>query len=175
MNKKIAGIAVVLLAAVMLATPVLAAPPQEKKVPITLTWTITSQVLIEMRITNGVVHRHVHVNWDVELVIDGGPPVTATAFTERNLLIVPQKDGGNLVIRDYYVIDIPGEEGGFEGNALILLDGFIAGTPNTWEASKAHGLFKGTGAFEGQTINAGRHWGPQISPTWTGYLLNPLP
>jgi len=66
MNKKFLGIFVFMLAAVMLATPVMADPTKGQKVPIELWWTMTGTD-VETRVTGGVVHRIGLVYWDVVL------------------------------------------------------------------------------------------------------------
>lgn len=175
MNEKVLGITIVFLIAAIMATPVFADPTQGQKASINLTWTNMSTVNIEVKISGNVVHRHQHITWDIELAIDGGPTLYGTAFVDRDMLIVRQKDGRRLVTVDYCELSFPDEEGGFEGNALIMLEGFSSGPPPIWERSKGHGLFQGTGALEGQTINAGRHWHPfgESQTIWTGYLLKP--
>jgi hypothetical protein len=175
MNKKISGIFVSLVCLVMLTIPAFASPTQGQKAAITLTWTNLNSVTIEVKISGNVVHRYLHVTWDVELAIDGGPTLYGTSSGKREMLVVPQKDGRRLVVVDYCELSFPEEEGGFEGNALIMMEGFSLGPPQIWERSKGHGLLQGTGAFEGQTINAGRHWHPfgESQTIWTGYLLKP--
>ena len=175
LNRKVLGIAVALLFAIMLVAPVYADPTQGQKASITLTWTETSTVYAgEPKIVGNVIQFHMYVTWDVELAIDGGPTLYGTAFTDRDMLVVLQKDGGRLVVVDYYELSFPDEEGGFEGNALVMMTGYIPIEPPIWEKSRGHGLLHGTGAFEGQTINGGGHWhlfDPEHA--WTGYLLKP--
>lgn len=168
MNKKILMVAVALMAVVMLATPVFADPTQGQKAAITINWTRTNRITVDEWWSSDLVrHRHMHVWWDVELIIDGGPPLPGTGYTERDAVRVTQKDGFNNVLHDYYVLTFDG--GGFEGNALIMVQN--QGTPDF--RGRAHGLFMGTGDFEGQTINAGHGWVPAGPPVWTGYLLKP--
>jgi sugar-specific transcriptional regulator TrmB len=109
--------------------------------------------------------------WDVELVIEDKPILIGKATCEREMISVTKKHGENRIIRDYYEISLPGG-GGFEGNALIILENFTKGVG--WEKSKAYALFKGTGGFEGQTLNVGHPWQKKSLPiVWTGYLLKP--
>ena len=111
------------------------------------------------------------LSWDVELVIEDKPPLIGKAICEREMVSVTQKHGENRIIRDYFEISFP-EGGCFEGSALIILENFTKGAG--WEKSKAYALFKGTGAFEGQTLNVGHPWHNFRLPiVWTGYLLNP--
>ena len=82
------------------------------------------------------------------------------------------KDNGKMIIVDYYVFTFG--DGGFEGNGLVILDGFVPAPPPpaSWEQSLARGLFQGTGAFEGQTLNVGHpFWSMPGPPTWIGYWL----
>jgi hypothetical protein len=174
-QKKILGIAIILVFVAILIAPVFADPTKGQKAAITLTWTRTKRIQGPPRFTGNVMHRDVYVEWSVVLEIEGGPTLTGTAKTERKNVRVPQPDGANLVLRDYYELWFATQGGGFEGNALVMLEGFMGG--GVWEKSKAHGLFQGTDAFEGQTLNAGHGWKEQDGGiVWTGYLLKyPLP
>ena len=174
---KVFVIAVALMAVAMLATPVMAKPTKGQKAAITLTFTFTGGVPVEPpKVTGNVMHMHVNHYFNVELEIDDGPTYYGTAVTDRQMLFVPQENGMNLLMRDDYVFSFPDQQGGFEGNAKVLLDGVITEPSLDWEMGKSHGLFTGTGAFEGQTLNAGSPWGPrQPSIIWHGYLLKPLP
>jgi sugar-specific transcriptional regulator TrmB len=108
---------------------------------------------------------------DVELEIEDKPTLIGKAIIEREMVILPQKHGKNLILRDYYEISFP-QGGGFEGNALVILENITRRT--FWEKSKAYALFSGTGTFEGQTLNIGHPWQNFHYPiVWTGYLLNP--
>jgi hypothetical protein len=62
--------------------------------------------------------------------------------------------------------------GTFEGQAIIVLQDYtiVEGVPD-YVRGKAHALLQGTGAFEGQTINAGHKWVPFGPITWSGFLL----
>jgi hypothetical protein len=177
LNKKILSIPIVLIIMVLLVTPVLASPTKGQKVAVTLYWTRTSRVTIEEKFSDGVVHRLLHLTWDIELVFDGGPTYYGTAFTERYQHRWPERDGMKMLLRDKTVFSFPDQNGGFEGNDLVMLDNFINPPPGgraDWDKAKAHGLFMGTGAFEGQTLNVGHHWKPRAGPpVWEGYLLKP--
>ncbi|HLN44394.1 MAG TPA: hypothetical protein VK209_01665 [Candidatus Sulfotelmatobacter sp.] len=177
MKKTILMIIVASIALAMSATPligmVIADPAQGQKVPITLIWTQTQLTTIERNDTaSGVSHRHIHVWYNIQLTIDNTATLSGTAFAERDNVVRPPQDGflyGDRVLRDYYVLSFPSEGGGFEGNAILQLTDY---TSLTVYNAMTHGLFHGTGAFEGQTINAGRDWGPAgQTATWTGYLL----
>ena len=176
LNRKILGICVVLLAVAMLATPVLAAPTNGQKVPITIHFANQQTTYTSEEITGNVIHRTADVTYDIAIDVDGVPTYTGTASALRNILIVPREVGVDLVLQDDYVFMIDDEEGTFEGSALILLKGYIAPTQTTppdYERGKAHALLQGTGGFEGQTINAGHHWVPFGAISWSGYLLKP--
>jgi hypothetical protein len=85
------------------------------------------------------------------------------ATTYRKLLRVQPTDKDFRLFVDYYVLELDGYDGTFEGNALIQQD-YPAG-----EARVCHALLQGTGDFEGQTINAQQDW--SATAEWTGYIL----
>ena len=171
MNRKIIVI-VLALAVAMLATPVLAKPTKGQKVPVTITFLGQVAEPIKVNDTGVVQHRHGLANWTIVLAIEGGPSYPGEAIlNERYVLIVPQKDGNTMIMRESYEIWFPSAGGGFEGTAQIMMDG--VGNPLEVKG-KAHALLIGTGAFEGKTINAGHHWGtPSLPLHWDGYLLKP--
>ena len=171
MNKKIFGIFISLAFLAMLVIPAFASPTKGNKVAVTLTWTNPAGTPAGIDETGIVTHRHGIGTWDVELEIDDGPTyIGAAVDTVREILIVPQTDGNNLLWREHLEVSFPEAGGGFEGYFVVLMDG--VGNPLELR-SKAHGLLHGTGAFEGQTINAGHNWRPPGPLVWTGYLLKP--
>jgi hypothetical protein len=110
--------------------------------------------------------------FDVELAIENGPTFIGKAICERKMTILPKKQVQNLIFQDHYEISFP-EGRGFEGNVFMILWNDITGT-FFYEKSKAYGSFRGTGEFEGQTINIGHSWRSFNYPiVWTGYLLKP--
>lgn len=169
------------LALVMLLTfagSVIAAPTEGQKDAITLSWTLSSSKVIDTLLSGPIVHRHVHNTWDVRLTfVATGDFYVGTAITERDVTIVPEPDrvGTQRNYRDYYSITFPIQEGlaqagGFDGNAMVFAQHYGTSSMTVW----THGLFKGTGAFEGQTINAGvPPYEAANSMTWEGYLLKP--
>jgi hypothetical protein len=177
MNKKVLGVFVSLLAVAMLATPVKAEPTQGQKVAVTLSFVgVTGPPEIVDTMDSGPVsHRLVHTTWVVVLEIENGPTFSGTAFDERTIVIVPQKDGTKQITKSHYEFSFPSEGGGFEGNTLLILDGFTGPPPPLWEKGKAYSLFQGTGAFEGQTLNFRHTWSPYVAGpiVWDGYLLKP--
>ena len=110
--------------------------------------------------------------FDVELAIENEPTLIGKAICERKMTIVPKKQVQNLIFQDHYKISFP-EGRGFEGNAFIVLWNDFRETLFC-EKSKAYASFRGTGEFEGQTINIGHSWRAFNYPiVWTGYLLKP--
>ena len=176
-KKKVLVIAVALMAVAMLAIPVMAEPTKGQKVAITLTFALppVGGPVEPPKPSGNVLHMHVNQIFNVELAIEDGPTFEGTAFIDRKMLFVPQKNGMNLHMIDDYEFSFPDQQGGFEGNAKVLLDGVVTEPSLSWEMGKSHGLFTGNGAFEGQTLNAGSPWGPPQPPTitWHGYLLKP--
>jgi len=173
MNKTIFGITIVIMFAAMLVAPVCAVPPEDKKVPIIIHFSNQVGPILEEKITGNVIHRFLDVEYDIAIDVADVPTYTGKAYASRKVLIIPREVGVDLVIQDDYVFEIDGEEGTFEGSAVIVLKGYLAPTatsPPDYERGKAHALLQGTDAFDGQTINAGHHWIPFGPITWWGYL-----
>jgi hypothetical protein len=175
LNKKVLGIAVVLMAVAMLAVPVIAKPTKGNKVAVTLIFVERmGRTIIEDRYSNGILHRLLELTYNVELKVTDGPTLEGTAVWERMTLQNPKSMKN--ISREYYEFWFPIEGGGFEGHCLLMMDGFVPAPPPpaTWEKSKAYGLFQGTEAFEGQTLNVGHSWEePTGTIVWTGYWLKP--
>ena len=178
MNKKILLIAVALLAIVMLATPVLAAPTKGKKVQVTISFTRSTEVEAYNKgwTTNGEIRQErgqVVLYAPVIVTIGTDTPITTTSLAERNLHWTYPDEGskpGNIrLIHESHVIYLPG--GTFEGNALLKFH-YISPYGRGDFILEAHGVFHGTGDYEGQTINAWRESGGPGIP-WEGYLLKP--
>jgi hypothetical protein len=107
---------------------------------------------------------------DITIDIDGTPTYTGTVDVTREVLLVLKDGGGDMLVKDYNVFNIDGEEGTFVGQSVLRMKAydFISGTS---ERAKNHVLLQGTGVFKGQTINAGHNWVPPGPVTWTGYWL----
>ncbi len=161
---------VALIGLAISATPVLGTPPAEKKVPVTIEFKgipNTTELLYRLD-SDGLSHRVQRQYWTVTLFIDDSTtPILGTAVSERQVLWAYSKLR-MAVNNDYYEISFPTEEGGFEGNAHLLLTNYVAGNYDI----QIHALFHGTGDFEGQTLNVGRDKGP-AGWVWEGYLLKP--
>lgn len=180
-TKKIISISLfaVLLISVFAIPLALAEPNQGNKVPITIKWigrTIDSKTL-DSWTSGGVIHRTVTYNYkSVEIYIGGSttPSLTGTAveylkasWNQANEL---NPTGTHLNCERTIIITLPG--GTFEGNSILKLDDYVPPNYEVW----ARGLFHGTDAFAGQTINAnsGSPWADTIPGTpilWTGELL----
>jgi hypothetical protein len=150
--------------------PVMADPTNGQKAEITLTWTIDHYTYTTHN-SGPIIHRHLDYYWKIKLTfVASGITYMGTAFTERDVTIVPDDVGTKRNYQDQYTIDFPEQNGGFEGNTVIVVQNY--GTPSATQM--IHGLFKGTGELEGQTINAGvLPWEPMSSFIWEGYLLKP--
>jgi sugar-specific transcriptional regulator TrmB len=110
--------------------------------------------------------------FDVELAIENELTLIGKAICERKMSILPKKQVQSLIFQDHYEISFP-EGRGFEGNVFMILWNDIR-EALCYEKSKAYGSFRGTGEFEGQTINIGHSWRSFNYPiVWTGYLLKP--
>jgi hypothetical protein len=173
MNKKILGIAVVLLAMAILATPVIADPTKGQKVPATLRFGDSSPAPGTSKTAGNTMHGQMTVIWQIEIDIDGVPTYTGTAVAERySVNVAVEGKMTNIVFKEVYTIEIDDADGGFVGSVRILMRMF-PGMPPTI-LGKAHVLLVGYGDFEGQTLNVGHHWSAFSGGiAWDGYLLKP--
>ncbi len=183
MRKKIMLFSIMLLALLIVsAIPVYAVPTKGNKVAVTLNMTRDPSLdeEISVVITGPITHRHViqyyyaTITFDDGTILAGDDPEITNLVVEREVVFVPQKEGEKRIFTDYYEFTFG--DGGFEGQGTVILDGFVLNDPPpgaTWISSKAYGLFQGTGAFEGQTLNVGHTWGAPGSSVadWTGYWL----
>lgn len=178
MVKKVSVISTALMVVALLATllvgMVMADPTDGQKVPVVVTYTPIpgQQITIERFDTEGnTSHREISLNYTVRLFIgDAVTPLVGKVVGSRSAMWMHQKDGLHGILHDYYVFSFPTEGGGFEGNAILLFTDYVSSASYT--VHMIHGVFHGTGTFEGQTLTAGRDEGPP-SMTWTGYLLKP--
>ena len=172
MKKTVLMIFVALTAAAMLATPVLAAPTNGQKVPIIIKF-ISPQTIVkgESWTTNGgVIQRRGYVvGFNVELDVDGAPAIFGSAVVERDVGMANVPKNEMMLWHEEYVISFPTEGGGFEGTSVEHYTDFVSVSSYNLEI---HFVLHGTGAFEGQTINAWRT-GPAGPEGATGYLLKP--
>jgi hypothetical protein len=175
MKKVAVAVLVVALLTVMFAVPVMAAPPEDKKVPVTLQWTRTSSTLIERRdVDHGQSLRIYDQVWAAKLYIDGSTtPLEGTADVTRWTLYRYSKavTGLDQVVNDDYVLEFASEGGGFVGNVHILLTDYVSITDF---GGMVHALLQGTGSFEGQTLNVGvKMTSTAADMLWEGYLSKP--
>lgn len=165
-----AVLALALLTTVFAAVPVMAAPSEEQKVAVKVTFTITSSIVVERWTTDGnISHRLLSQVWSVDLTIgDSSTPIKGTAAVIRDTDYRYTKPGGvDQVINDDYVFSFPTEGGGFEGHSHAMITDYISRTDYD---IRVHVLLHGTGEFEGQTLNAWQS-GSGATPLWEGYLL----
>ena len=157
-----------LLAGLFVTLPVMADPTNGQKVSVTIKWARDgSPSFTDYIYSDGLQHRTLERNWKVELFIDGSlTPITGTAHSEGHVLWAYTKLH-MAVYNEYYVISFA--SGGFEGEAHIMAYDYVSSTNYN---VKVHGLFTGTGSFEGQTLNAGQD-GSGATALWEGFLLKP--
>ena len=177
MNKKILVIAVVLMAAAMMATPVMAVSP--KKIPITAESQLiagsTDQTDPDFRndLNEGGVRqwRALYSKENVYLTIgDSSVPIHFVSDVEMNGRWKTMRDQVNHV---KVVWTDDAEAGGFEGvmQWKILFEGPAGPEAGTW-----HAVLQGWGTYEGQKLQLEGFWngGPNEGPsTFTGFLLTP--
>ena len=175
MKKIIVAVLVIALLTVMFAVPVMAAPPEDKKVPVTMQWTRTANTQVERRdVDHGQSLRVYHQTWACSLKIgESTTPILGEADVMRYTLYRYSKASTGLdqVVNDDYVLEFASEEGGFVGNVHILLFDYVSMTDF---GGMVHALLHGTGSFEGQTLNVGvKMTSTAADMLWEGYLSKP--
>ena len=168
MRKAVVIIFALTFLVISFALPVMAEPAEGQKVGVTLKFTPVSGPPGDRRTTNGGVTqvRDAGLTYAVELTIDGAQPIIGESFAARAAM---GKRPEMVLYHEHQVMYFPTEEGGFEGYDLLKLTDLQSATEFTLQA---HGVYQGTGAFEGQTLNLWRTKGP-ANPVWEGYLLKP--
>jgi hypothetical protein len=169
LKKAILVFTIILLMITPVIAPVFAAPPEEKKVPITLKFSPFKTVNGEKNVLpSGITQRRDYtISYNLKFSIGGAAPIDGLGIAVRDSMTNPIE-----LLASYHednVLSFASLPGGtFEGNSEILLTEITS--PTTFNVH-AHGVFHGTGVFEGQTISAG-YDGP-AGGTWIGYLLKP--
>lgn len=170
---KVRKSSVIIFALALLLTtftlPVMAEPTDGQKVAVTLKFTPVGGPSGDRWTTNGGVTqvRDAGLTFNLELTIDGvATPIIGESFAERDAM---GKRPEMVLYHEHHVMYFPTEGGGFEGYDLLKITDMKSGTEFTLQA---HGVYQGTGAFEGQTLNLWRDKG-QSNPVWEGYLLKP--
>ena len=151
------------------ALPVIAAPTEGQKVTVTLKFTPVGGPPGDRWTTNGGVTqvRDAGLTFNLELTIDGvATPIIGESVATRDAM---GQRPEMVLYHEHHVMWFPTEGGGFEGYDLLKITDMKSGTDFTLQA---HGVYQGTGAFEGQTLNLWRDKGPS-NPVWEGYLLKP--
>ncbi len=150
------------------ALPVMAAPTDGQKVAVTLKFTPVGGPPGERWTTNGGVTqvRDAGLTYDIELSIDGGPAIIGNSVAARDAM---GKRPVMVLYHEHHVMWFPTEGGGFEGYDLLKITDMNSASDFTLQT---HGVYQGTGAFEGQTLYLWRDKGP-ADPVWEGYLLKP--
>jgi hypothetical protein len=171
LKKAILVFSIILLMIAAVIVPVLAVPTDGQKVPVILKFTPYKTVNGDKWTTDGNItqRRDYTIYYHLSLSINGATPLIGECVAIRDSISAYTKVPGMAVYHEDYVMSFVKDEGGFEGNAMLMMTDYVSPTNFIMEA---HGVFHGTGTFEGQTINAWRVEGlPGID--WTGYLLKP--
>jgi hypothetical protein len=177
LNRKILGIAVILMTVAMLATPVMAVSP--KKISITATASLIpgsmdySDPKFRSELNEGGVLqlRALHSKENVYLTIGDSPSsIHFVAELTTNGRWKTPRDQVNHV-KVVWTDDT--KENGFDGvlQWKILFEGPAGPECGTW-----HGVLQGWGMYEGQKLQLEGFWngGPTKGPsTYTGFLLTP--
>lgn len=180
MNKNVLVFAVALMAVAMLATPVMAAPAQ--KIPITAIPSNQDNISTEKTwITNGdirIVQGMIRMG-DLVLTIDGQPPLVGTLLDEHLNMEFNLKIGkalGHSRKCVWTFEGVKGFEGSFRG-AKTIKGSFIPYTnfaPQNRLTVEQHGVFQGSGDFEGWTLKISMDWAlGDGTETFKGFLLIP--
>ena len=150
------------------ALPVMAQPNEGQKVAVTLKFTPVGGPPGDRWTTNGGVTqvRDAELTYIVELTIDGAPAIIGEAVAARDAM---GKRPEMVLYHEHQLMWFPTEGGGFEGYDLLKITDMKSATEFTLQA---HGVYQGTDAFEGQTLNLWRDKGP-ANPVWEGYILKP--
>ena len=153
MNKKVLGIAVVLLAVALLATPVMAEPTKGQKVPVRFRavgyYSYEGEGYSDYTNNGGIrIRRNQIVVYDpLELIfLDGGP--TLVGIATINVDSTSNLDKGTQIAHYDAVVlfETPEGEGGFRGKMQAHHENI--GTPE--RTLDWHFVLQGFGAFEGQ-------------------------
>jgi hypothetical protein len=176
-GKTVLASTLVLVMLLTFVAPVIAAPAEEQKVPIKVSFAIVrSETKIVENITTpgNISHIIMTMKWDVNMFIGGSlTPIQGTADVVRDTDYRYKKLGGvDQVIYDQYVMSFPTigtVGGGFEGFGQSTITDYSKGPPVTYNI-RVHVLLHGTGEFEGKTLNAWQT-GEGTIPLWEGYLL----
>jgi len=171
MNKKILMLLVSVLVVAMFAVPLAVAKPTNgQKTAVTVDMAQLTRDDGEVKLTGNELNEVVHVTsiqtYAITITFDDDSTLEGTFSAVRVCVNVIQDGEQRINMNDYYELDFPTKSGGFEGKAKVILD---LGR----HLSMAYGLFHGTGAFEGQTLNIGHGWLNFITEvnSWTGYWL----
>ena len=176
MNKKILGVFVSLVVLAMLTTPVFAWPARRQKTAVKVELFNTDLGDNTPVGTIGPITLRNPTQTFLVTITKDGLIFNGDMEVNRWVVCVPKEDGKEIrYFWDYYKFTFDDEGGGFEGPGLVILDGFQMTFP-FWERGWAQGIFRGTGAFEGETLNVGsngwRDFSIPPSPiVWTGYWL----
>lgn len=174
MNKKVLGVAVLLLAVAMLATPVMAWPTRRQKVPVEcyiLGYTSEpGEGYFEKTFDCGIRLRlNLIVTYDpIHLVIDGSPYIVGKCANNVDD-ISNSAEGWSVAV---YKMDMSfSTGGGFKGYSLARHEQmFTADWTLNWDI-----VLQGYGTFVGQTLYMSRegHYPSAPGTPLRGYLLKP--
>ena len=172
MNKKVLGIAVVLMAVAMLATPVMAEPTKGQKVPARF------RVIPPPDVTDagyswftksGVFHGRGHTEkYSAKLNISGTVYDAFFVTVMKVALWNPKQRTMASHSEDIVYIPSEGSSNGFSGMGILRFYGWDW-TTQMWTSQKIYHIWHGFGSFEGQTLMLS-YEGP-ISSIVTGYCL----
>ena len=167
---------ITVLTGLFVALPVIAAPIGEQKVPVKVSFVVDrskTQIIENITTPGNISHIVMSMIWNVNYFIgDSQTPITGTANVIRDCDYRYKKAGGvDQVSFDSISIVFTDSNRGFEGIAQSTITNYVKGPPTTYDI-RVHVLLRGTGAYEGQTLNAWQTGGGTTA-LWEGYLLKP--
>lgn len=169
MNRKLLGIAVVVLSLAILAAPVLAKSP--KKFPASAAITAIDGVdptTIVYRITDdGVMHLDNFEFWGtIALSVDNGPVVDVDWYDTCSGIYSPSSNRGIYRFDEVWTID---DEAAFVGTDHLVCEGELL--TETITSFHSHMVLHGVGDYAGQVLNL---WMlPENYPVLVGTWLKP--
>jgi len=166
-NRKLLGLFVALMAAAMLATPVLATPAQ--KIAFTVKSAPVSITIVDTDTTpSGIIHSDASFTGKLfgatgteALIFSGG---TVSGINVQNV----NSNTAQGVVKVHWTWHLTG--GSFEGNFA----GDVDGVGLTAALVNLHGVLQGTGDFSGWTIKIDGNKPAGLNPfAWTGTIIIP--
>ena len=147
-NRKVLGIAVVLMAAAMLATPVMAKSPNKLPAKAVITGVLGQDPNVEVRFTDDGVGHLIYLQFwgTIDLSLDGGPAIPVEWVDTCEGHYNPRSNTGIYRFDEVWTID--GEDA-FVGTDHLYGEGNL----NDYTIVHTHMVLHGINDYEGQVLN----------------------